>query len=411
MSTTTDREWRVNISEVAKRTCNPIRQVVDCMKVEPCASKHVISLSIGDPTVFGNFNVHPSIQESLIKQIKSCKSNGYGPSHGLLEARKAIAKKFTIPEAPLNENDVIIASGCSGALDIVFNAMFDKKHTLLIPRPGFSLYRTMAEAKGFSFREYDLIPEKNWEIDLQQLESLIDETTGAILVNNPSNPCGSVYSKEHLLDIIALCEKYRLPIIADEIYCDMVFKGNTFYPMASLTQEVPIIAVGGIAKKYLVPGWRVGWALIHSRNGSLDKLRTAMISLSQLIIGANTLVQSALPDILLNTPESFYEETILQLEQNVKLSRDILSEIPGLHVVEPQGAMYMMVGVDIKMFKDIKNDVEFTEKLMCEESVFCLLGQCFQFPNYFRIVITAPSDQLQEAYVRIREFCARHTKQ
>jgi len=402
--------FKINVSQCARQTCNPIREVVDGMKVEPCPTKPVISLSIGDPTIFGNFKVHKSIEETVIQCIKSGKSNGYGPAHGLLEARKAIAEKFSLTEAPLSASDVIIASGCSGALDIVVSSMFDSHHKLLIPRPGFSLYRTLAESKGFIVEEYNLLPEKNWEIDLVQLESLIDENTGAILINNPSNPCGSVFSKSHLLEIISLCKKYCLPIIADEIYDDMVFEGHTFYPMASLTSEVPVIAVGGIAKKYLVPGWRVGWILIHSRNGALDELKDAMIRQTQLIIGANTLIQAALPKILLETPTDFYKETIATLEHNVKLSKSILSKIPGLRVVEPQGAIYMMVGIEMGKFTSIKDDVEFTERLMCEESVFCLPGTCFRYPTFFRIVITAPPEQLEEAYHRLDTFCRRHGK-
>jgi tyrosine aminotransferase len=91
---------------------------------------------------------------------------------------------------------------------------------------------------------------------LESLESQIDEKTRAIIINNPSNPCGSVYSKEHLLEIIDLADKYKLPIISDEIYGKIVFSGSKFYPLASLTNKVPILTIGGLAKEYLVPGWR-----------------------------------------------------------------------------------------------------------------------------------------------------------
>ncbi|KAI9291556.1 tyrosine aminotransferase [Neoconidiobolus thromboides FSU 785] len=410
MTTPANNSWDIKITEVAKRTYNPIRQVVDGMKVAPNPEKKVISLSIGDPTVFGNFKVHDSIEDSLIKAIKSSKANGYAPAHGFEYARQAIADKFSTETSPLTANDVIIGSGCSGALELVVSAMINHDQTLLIPRPGFSLYRTFAESKGFNVEEYDLLPEKQWEIDLEQLDKLITNKTGAVLINNPSNPCGSVFSKEHLIEILKVCEKHRVPIIADEIYCDMVFEGNQFYPIASLTSEVPVIAVGGIAKKYLVPGWRVGWAMVHDRNGLLEEVRKALISLSQLIIGSNTLIQAALPDILHNTPEEFYQDTIKALEHNVKISHEILSNIPGLHVIEPQGAMYMMVGIDTTKLNGISDDVQFTEKLMAEESVFCLPGKCFRYPNYFRVVITAPPEQLKEAYLRIEQFCKRYTK-
>jgi len=112
---------------------------------------------------------------------------------------------------------------------------------------------------------------RQWEIDLDHLEQLIDAETVAIVVVNPSNPCGSVYSKQHLLDVLAIAGRHFLPIIGDEIYGGMVFKGQQFYSLASLSKEVPILSCGGIAKQYLVPGWRVGWILIYDKNETLKK--------------------------------------------------------------------------------------------------------------------------------------------
>ena len=103
------------------------------------------------------------------------------------------------------------------------------------------------------------------------MDQLIDKDTVAIVVVNPSNPCGSVYSKQHLLDILAVAEKHSLPIIADEIYNDLVFKGQHSYPIATLSKNVPILSCGGLGKKYLVPGWRVGWILIHDRHDRFKK--------------------------------------------------------------------------------------------------------------------------------------------
>ena len=103
------------------------------------------------------------------------------------------------------------------------------------------------------------------------MEQQIDSNTVAIVVVNPSNPCGSVYSKQHLLDILAVAERHFLPIIGDEVYSEMVFKGQQFYSIASLSKNVPILSCGGIGKKYLVPGWRLGWILIHDKNEILKK--------------------------------------------------------------------------------------------------------------------------------------------
>lgn len=110
----------------------------------------------------------------------------------------------------------------------------------------------------FSIKE-----ENNWEIDLDELESMIDDKTKAIIVNNPSNPCGSVYSREHLINVINLAERYRLPIIADEVYGDMVFPGEEFYYMAELSHTVPILSCNALSKRFILPGWRFGWIAIH----------------------------------------------------------------------------------------------------------------------------------------------------
>jgi tyrosine aminotransferase len=105
--------------------------------------------------------------------------------------------------------------------------------------------------------------ENNWEADMEEMESLIDERTVSIVVNNPSNPCGSVYSKEHLTAIIKLAEKYALPIIADEVYGEMAFPGKEFFYMAELSPTVPIISCNSLSKRFILPGWRFGWLALH----------------------------------------------------------------------------------------------------------------------------------------------------
>lgn len=129
----------------------------------------------------------------------------------------------------------------------------------------------------------------------------------------------------------------------------------------------------------------------------------------QRIIGANTIVQGALPSILKDTPASFFNETLDIIEANAKLSFEKLSQIPGLRPVMPSGAMYMMVGIDRAGFsKDFNNDLEIVEAMVTEQSVFCLPGKCFNIPNFFRIVLTVPGNLMAEACDRIAEFCEKH---
>lgn len=213
----------IQSSTVACRTRNPIRAIVDSLRVEPNPSKDFVSLALGDPTTGGNFKLHQryfnplfsccspsktslggnSCVDAVAASLASFKANGYPPSTGTPVARQAIAEFYSLPAAPLVAQDVILASGCSDALNLAIGVLANEGDNILLPAPGFSLYETLASSKGIESRFYALRPEAFWEVDLVSLESLIDSKTRAILVNSPSNPCGSVYSKSHLEAILA----------------------------------------------------------------------------------------------------------------------------------------------------------------------------------------------------------------
>ncbi|CAG5958381.1 unnamed protein product [Menidia menidia] len=403
------QRWEVKASEMAKNTLNPIRAIVDGMKLTPNPDKPMIALSIGDPTVFGNLPTDGAVLQALKDAIDSEKYNGYAPSVGYLKSRQAVANFCSCPQAPLEAEDVILTSGCSQAIELAINVLCNPGDNILVPCPGFSLYKTLAVSMGIEVKLYNLLPEKSWEIDLQQMESLIDERTSCVIVTNPSNPCGSVFSKEHLQKILQVASKHCVPILADEIYSDMVFPGCSSPSLASLSSDVPIISCGGLAKRWLVPGWRMGWILIHDRNDIFgSEIRQGLVKLSQRILGACTIIQGALESILNNTPQSFYSNTIDFLKSNSEICFNELSTVPGLNPVMPSGAMYLMVGIDIYHFPDFNNDVDFTERLVTEQSVFCLPASAFEYPNFFRIVVTVPEHLMTEACARIREFCQRY---
>ncbi|XP_078050602.1 tyrosine aminotransferase isoform X2 [Augochlora pura] len=350
------QRWNVLASDIGRNTHNPIRSIVENIVLEPNSTKPVISLSIGDPTIFGNLKPPKEAIAAVQESLASEQYNGYAPSTGYQSSKEAVA-----------------------------------------------------EYSSNEFVQVKPEPELNWEIDLDDLESQIDESTAAIIINNPSNPCGSVFSRDHILDILDVAARYYVPIIADEIYEYMVFPGRRFHPLASLSSEVPILSCSGLTKRFLVPGWRMGWIIIHDRKNVLEKeIRKALHCLSQRIIGSNTLIQGALPAILKNTPQSFYDDIIHILHDHSKLAYDCIVKIPGLKPIMPTGAMYMMVYIDLPSFPEFNSDLEFVQRLLMEESVFCLPGQCFDYPSYMRLVITVPMDMLDEACHRIQEFCEKH---
>lgn len=335
--------------------------------------------------------------------------NGYGPSVGFVEARQAVAE-YSRHQGNVSAKDVILCSGCSCSLDMCIAALAGSGQNILIPKPGFSIYGTLAEGFGIECRSYNLIPEKDWEIDLHHLEMLIDDKTAAIIVTNPSNPCGSVFSKQHILNILNIAERHFVPVIADEIYEHFVFPGNEYHSISSLSKNVPVLSCGGLTKRFLVPGWRMGWIIIHDRHNAFDEVREGLVSLSSRILGSNSLVQGALPAILKNTPQKFYDELVETLQNHANIAYQMLKEVPGLTPIMPSGAMYMMVGIKTENFPEYPDDLSFVQDLVKEQSVFCLPGKCFNIENYIRLVLTVPREMIVEACNRIEEFCATHFK-
>ena len=377
------------------------------MKIDPNPAKKLIPLTIGDPTLHGNYLAPDHILERVSNAVQSHKHNGYPHACGIKEARESVARTHSVPGYAISYEDVILTCGCSQAIEMCISVLANPgDHNILLPRPGFSLYQTLCNSKGIQTRFYSLDPHRQWECNLDEMESLIDDKTAGILVNNPSNPCGSNFSADHIRDIISIAEKKGIPIIADEIYENMVFNGSKYTPFAAVSENVPILHVGGLAKQFMIPGWRLGWIVLHDRHGQLGEIKKGLMDLSTLTLGPTSIVQSVVEDFLEKTDPKYYSDITKQLEESVTVISERLSGTKGLHVVKPEGAMYVMVGIDPNVL-DIKDDVEFSQRLLREESVFVLPGQVFQMPNYFRVVITSPKDIMSEACGRIKSFCER----
>ncbi|CAH1183283.1 unnamed protein product [Phaedon cochleariae] len=400
--------WEVEPSRAARNCRNLIREIVDNLNLEPNPEKPVIALSIGDPTVYGNLKAAEETVQAVRDALERAIHNGYANSSGTSEARQAVAEYLSRDGVQFQQEDVILCSGCSSSLEHCIAALADgsKGQNILVPRPSFPLYWTLAEHIGVQTRYYNLIPENNWEVDLGHLESQIDHNTAAILINNPSNPCGSNYTENHLRSLLEIAYRHRLPVIADEIYENLVFPDQKFVSMASLDAYVPILICGGLAKRFLVPGWRLGWIAVHDPVGAFEKIRKALNALNQRTIGSNTLVQGALPAILKNTPQSAFDDLSEFLCSNAIVAFKKLQEARGLTPFMPQGAMYMLVEIHMDRFPMFNSGLEFTRKMMEEESVFCLPGECFTIPGFMRIVLTVP--MMEEACLRIIEFCNRY---
>lgn len=394
---------KLKASKHARNTINPIRKIADAMAVAPNPDKYPIKLNLGDPTIMGNLPPSQASIDAVREALESHTADGYGPSVGSMSARQAIASTFSTPTAPISPDDVILASGCSHALQMTLEAIADNGENVLVPYPGFPLYTTLCTPHGIQTIGYQLRMNDDGLIDLDDLESKINQKTRAIIINNPSNPTGIVFPKKHLEDILKLAEKYRLPIIADEIYGDLTYDDVDFIPIASLSPQVPVISCDGIGKRFLVPGWRLGWAIVYNRHNVLTDVRTGMIALSQKIVGPCSLIQAALPKILQNTPKSYFDNIRAVVKLNADICYNTFRQIPYLHPLRPQGALYMMIRIDEAY---LGAETEFIQDLIRHESVYCLPGSAFNCPGWFRLVLTYPEEITRDACQRISKYCS-----
>jgi tyrosine aminotransferase len=232
------------------------------------------------------------------------KVDGYTDVVGLESAREAVAKKFGGKNYTVSKDDVYLTAGGSMALWSVMNLLAGPGDNYLFPSPGFPLTLTIAASMGLTPKHYHLQADNNWEADIQEMEKLIDDKTRFLLINDPSNPLGSVWSAEHKRQIIELCARKRIPILADEIYEEMSYNVHapTFAELVK-PEEVDKVAVfkcSGLTKRYLAPGWRMGWLILYASPQTQEFYRSRLRGIFNVILMPTTIMQSALPGILNN---------------------------------------------------------------------------------------------------------------
>lgn len=366
-------------------------------------------MGLGDPTHYPLHSSPPAAITATKRVLEAGTSNGYVNGTGSTEARLAIADYHARWDKVHYEvDDVVLTHGVGQALDIVFSVLVPHASAgpsnVLLPRPGFSQYSTLLANLGTEIRYYDCLEEQDWEIDLRTLEAQCDEHTRAIVITNPSNPCGSNYSSEHLSRVLEVADRHKVPVIADEIYGHMTW--STYTPLASLSNSVPIITLSGLSKRFLLPGWRVGWACLHDPLGVASDIRDGLTVWGNRFFGPNSMVQAALPEIL-QTPAQWFDEVTEKIRVNAEIVTSGLRDIDGLRANMPKGAMYMLIRIEPGAF-DFGDEVDFCAALYNEEAVFVLPGMCFSAPGYVRFVLGTPEEVTRDVMTRLEAFCKRH---
>lgn len=387
-----------------------LMQSVDDEKNE----KKVISLAMGDPTAYSCFHTTHVAPEAVADALLSENFNGYAPTVGLPLARRAIAE-YLSRDLPykLTPDDVFVTSGCTQAIDVAMALLSRPDANILLPRPGFPIYELCAAFRHIEVRHFDLLPDKGWEVDLDAIESLADQNTVALVIINPGNPCGNVYSYQHLQKIAETANKLKTLVIADEVYGHLAFGDKPFLPMGVFGSTVPILTLGSLSKRWIVPGWRLGWFVTTDPCGMFRKPKVVerMKKYFDILGGPATFIQAAVPSILQQPDEVFFKKTLNILKQSVDICCNKIKEIPCISCPhKPEGSMAVMLKLNLSLLDDISDDIDFCFKLAKEESVIILPGTAVGLKNWLRVTFAVDPYSLEESLDRIKSFYRRHAK-
>jgi alanine-synthesizing transaminase len=383
--------------QAAERTKNftyAIRNIVHEAKKIEALGREVLYLNIGDPAPYG-FGPSEELVAALEKAIKDG-HHGYAPSLGVWESRVAIAEDSLRQGIPLSPEDVIITSGASEAADLLLSSLMEPGDEWLVPTPGYPLYTAILSKLGAKEVAYHTSIENAWEPDLDEIERLITPKTKGIVVINPNNPTGAIYSQKTLEGILALSSRRGLLVLADEVYGPMTY-GKTFIPMAKLADhKTPLITLESMSKVYLAPGWRVGWMKIHNSHLFKD-LRVGMNKMADARLCSPRLPQHTIPTALALDP-SYMKELMGKFQKKRDYCMERIRAIPAMKAVEPQGAFYLMAQIRSPKWE---TDEQFVLSLLREHGVLLVHGSGFGTDpksGFFRMVYLPQEPILKKVF-------------
>ncbi len=358
----------------------------------------ILPLNIGDPCQFDFAppkHMIDAVYESMLNN-----HNGYSPAYGIAEALEAL-KKEAAKKGLIDVKDIFITTGASEAVEISITALLNPGDNILIPYPQYPLYTAVVKKIGADYKPYYLNEDDKWQPDIDNIISQIDAKTKAIVVINPNNPTGNVYTREMLLKIIEVAKHHNLLIISDEIYDKMIFEDIDYHSIASLDGEVPVITFGGIAKNYVAPGWRIGWAYLTGDIELISDYKETLGKLLRARLCANHPMQYAIKPAL-NSPERIIRGVLKKLKKRKEITEEWIERIPNLSLVSPEAAFYAFPKIELEIDDDV-----FAKKLLEKTGVLVVPGSGFgQKPGtaHFRIVFLPQDELLIKAYEKIDAF-------
>ncbi len=370
----------------------------------------ILKLNIGNPAPFG-FSAPDEIIQDVIHNLAN--AEGYTASKGLFAARKAIMHECQRLEIPGVEiEDIILGNGASELIVMAMQALLNNGDEILVPAPDYPLWTAAVNLAGGKARHYLCDEQSDWFPDLADIESKITDKTRGIVVINPNNPTGTVYSRELLEAIVELARRHNLIIFSDEIYSKILYDDAEFIPMGKLAQDVLCISFNGLSKAYRLAGFRSGWMVISGAKHRARSYIEGLEMLSSMRLCANVPAMYAVQTAL-GGYQSINELIIPggRLRDQRDAAMKALADIPGVSCVKPKGALYLFPKLDLNMY-NIKDDQQMILDFLLQEKVLLVQGTAFNWPNrdHFRIVFLPREDDLTKAIQRFGNFLSRYSQ-
>lgn len=374
------------------------------------AGTEVLKLNTGNPGNFG-FGLPDSVRRALAEHVDEAVP--YCDVRGMLPARQAILDYHrSCGIRNIGLDDIFICNGVSEAVSMLMTALVGTGDEILVPSPCYSLWSNNTYIGCGTPVYYRCDPKQDWNPDLEDMERKITKRTKAILIINPNNPTGAVYSLETLKAIAELARKYHLLLLADEIYDRLVLEDKPNYNMAAVAPDVPCVTFNGLSKSHIVCGFRCGWMVFSDPNGELGEIKTGVMNLASMRLCGNALTQLVIPAALADSAST---KAMLapggRIYEQSKATVEGLRKIEGVTMVPNRAAFYLFPGLEKGAF-DFESDQDFAMQFLHEKKVLVIPGNGFDWHEdlRFRIVMLPQPERITRAMEDLGDFLNQHRR-
>ncbi|MFM7121513.1 MAG: pyridoxal phosphate-dependent aminotransferase [Gammaproteobacteria bacterium] len=383
----------------------PVLKEADRMEEE---GHRILKLNIGNPAPFG-FEAPEEILVDVIRNLPT--AQGYCDSKGLYSARKAImqyCQSLRIQNVEID--DIYIGNGVSELVVMGLQGLINNGDEVLVPAPDYPLWTAAINLSGGKPVHYRCDEQADWNPDIEDIRRKVSPRTRAIVVINPNNPTGAVYSRAMLEAIIEIAREHDLVVFADEIYDKILYDGAVHTPLASLADDILCITLNGLSKTYRVAGFRTGWMVVSGAKRRAHDYIEGLDILASMRLCANVPSQHAVQTAL-GGYQSIQEFIVpggrLYEQRNLAWAR--LNAIPGVSCVKPSGALYLFPKLDASRF-NITDDERFALDLLRQEKMLIVHGSGFNWPepDHFRIVFLPRVEDIDSAMDRLERFLGHY---